>query len=360
MSGPQRGAALRFASAAPAAADDDVTEAPTSAADGLVRPGKKMQQTDKIADFTMSTPASPGTQEPKKDVVPRVAMQPKTGKIVKFDSAFHRYTVGGERQKSVTQLLKGKLKRDGEDVTAVTHPFNTEEISRKIAEMQGKSQQEVLAEWKAVATFGTNFHDYIHTALTGERMPNAPGWTEEEKNGAREKAYQSAFHEYHDVLTEYGYKMVEGGSEMIVASSKYSVAGTIDCLMHCAEGNEIEKRPHYLLVDWKTNTKPFRHQKPYRTEPQVLNWPFEDLPATKLSEYALQTNCYRHILLNDGYVPEDAVVLCCVAHFFQVSNGDVDLDAIAVDTLDTERVETLFQAAAPPEKILRKKRVPLS
>ena len=277
----------------------------------------------------------------------RRAEHPRSGKMVQFDQRYHAYSVGGKPLKSVTALLRTPLERDGVMGTPVTNPFDLEGVAAKVANVRSMTVGEVKAEWKGIADYGTKMHNYICDFLTNEADTGSLAWSEEELQGDREKKYQEAFREYYALLQKFGYQLAPCGSEMIVASPMYNLAGTIDCLMWCPEGNAAEKRPHYLIVDWKTNSKAMRSQTPFPGEPQTLNWPFESLPAVKLSDYTLQTNAYKRILETEGYVPSNAVVRMAIAQFIQnPATGEVDVDGIAIKDLGAE-VDKLFEAAQP-------------
>eukprot|EP01059_Diplonema_ambulator_P019708 TRINITY_DN33348_c0_g1_i1.p1 TRINITY_DN33348_c0_g1~~TRINITY_DN33348_c0_g1_i1.p1 ORF type:complete len:336 (+),score=88.91 TRINITY_DN33348_c0_g1_i1:42-1049(+) len=276
----------------------------------------------------------------KKNLV-RVAQHP-SGRIVKFDASVHSYLLGRERLGSITSVMKSRLMRDGEEVGPVTHPFDVEGIALKVATAQGRTVEDVKQEWADIATFGTKFHAYICEELTGETTPGSQEWSSEEKEAPLEQAYMKAFEEYITLLKDFGYELHPNGSEMIVFSPKYQLAGTIDCLMVCREGNDAEPSPHYLLLDWKTNKSKLRGQTPFPGSPQTLNWPCEDLPAVRLSEYQLQTNCYRHILQTEGYLDPSMPVLMAIVQFYQNESGEIDVDGVKVEHMDS--IGTLFSA----------------
>ncbi|KAJ9468406.1 hypothetical protein DIPPA_33114 [Diplonema papillatum] len=281
-------------------------------------------------------------------VTSRLAQHP-SGSIIEFDTATHQYLLLPKKTKlrSVTALLRAPLHKDGEKGPPVTHPFDLEGIAAKVAEREGKTPEAVKKDWRDIAEFGTKFHDYISEKLLKKKLPGAVHWTAEEVAGAKEVAYQKAFDEYWAILQDYGYELNPCGSEMIVASPKCGIAGTIDCLLKCPAGNSLEPKPHMLLVDWKTNKAALRGQTVFPGNPTHLNWPFEKLPAVKLSDYSLQLNAYRRILETERYVKRGTKIKMAIAQFIQQPTGEVEVDGIQVEPLDNKRLDALFAAAAP-------------
>eukprot|EP01060_Flectonema_neradi_P030070 TRINITY_DN429_c0_g1_i3.p1 TRINITY_DN429_c0_g1~~TRINITY_DN429_c0_g1_i3.p1 ORF type:complete len:385 (+),score=56.46 TRINITY_DN429_c0_g1_i3:73-1155(+) len=299
----------------------------------------------------------------KTTVTKRLAPHP-AGCSIEFNPTVHRYIVKGRKGhnlKSVTGLLRSPLTNEkGEVLSPVTHPFDLEGVALRIAERDGKTVDEVKQEWEDIATFGSQLHHFIYNNLTGEKLPNDVYWTDEELEAPRPKAYQEAYLEYMELLNSFGYSLYPNGSEMIVASLKYNLAGTIDCLLQCPEGNKIDPNPHLLLVDWKTNKSKLRGGRPFPGAPQSLNWPFTCLPAVKSSEYSLQTNCYRRILEVEGYIREPLPIKMAIAQFIQQASGKVIVDGIAVPKLKDSQIDQLFEAANPKKAKEARERLPFS
>ena len=295
--------------------------------------------------------------------VRRIAPHP-TGVSIEFNTNAHRYTVKGatgHNLRSVTGLLRAPLTTDEGDVLPpVTHPFDMEGIALRVAEREGKTVDEVKKEWENIAIFGSKLHHFIYHDLTGEKLPNDVYFTDEELVETRPVAYQNAYFEYKKLLSSFGYSLYPGGSEMIVASLKHNLAGTIDCLMQCPEGNQIDPKPHLLLIDWKTNKQKLRGGRVFPGNPETLNWPFQNLPAIKTSEYALQTNCYRRILEIEGYLRKPMPIKMAIAQFIQLPKGKVEVDGISISELESSRISDLFTSSNTQKTKEARKKLPFS
>eukprot|EP00755_Sulcionema_specki_P016132 Sspe_Gene.61217::Locus_33914_Transcript_1_1_Confidence_1.000_Length_1154::g.61217::m.61217 len=306
------------------------------AASTALRPGPK--STKSRLQHTTANQAS--------DEGDRVVRHPSSGDLLRFDSERHSYLLlsNGRALTSVTSLLHRPLVYKKEDKGSVVPHFDVEMVAASVAAAQNRTVEDVKEEWRELAVFGSKFHSFVYKEITGKVLPGSEQFTAEEASQTREQKFMAAFREYHKQLQQHGYQAANGGAEMIVFSPKLGVAGTIDCVMECKKGNEFDPKPHIMILDWKTNRAHIRKGRVYG-EPTTFGWPFENLQNLKLSEYALQLNVYRHLLVNEGYVKRGNVKMALV-HFQQGENGDVVPDGISIPEIPADRIELLLSAKA--------------
>lgn len=204
-----------------------------------------------------------------------------------FDPEKHRYTVDGEYYPSVTGLCK-KYKP----------PFDQDAISKRVAEREGKTQAQVLAEWKAkgkkATDLGTEVHELIEAYWRGQ-TPLADGTmvvSEEAKKrfaaflAFRQKKLPNLF-------------VIE--PELKIFSRRYKAAGTIDWF-------GLNRRDGGLYIfDWKTNGK-------FRTDTEMsfgkLLGPFSEYDDNELNNYSIQLSYYRLFLKEEaGIVTKGAALV---------------------------------------------------
>lgn len=203
----------------------------------------------------------------------------------KFSPDKHRYTVDGVYYPSVTGVVK-KYKK----------PFDREGISNRVAKREGKTQEEVLAEWskkgKKATDLGTEVHELIEAYWRGQH-PMIEGHVYSDEAKKRFSAFLAFRQEKLPNI-----EPVE--PELKVFSRKYKVAGTIDLLA-------FNKRDgHLYIFDWKTN-------KEFRTDTgkawdQLLP-PFEDLDENELNNYSIQLSMYKVILKEEAGIDVAGIAL---------------------------------------------------
>jgi hypothetical protein len=184
---------------------------------------------------------------------------------IRFDATEHRYFLGDVELGSVSRVLD-RLKK----------PFDAPTHAARVAAREGKTTEQVLAEWEAKrdasAVRGSMVHGYIAARLRGDdsvpfdRLPEMAAW-------------DGWWREHQETLRPIGV-------EWIVGDLALGVAGTLDALFYSVAAHA------YILVDWKTNG----------TFNTVNRWgrkllpPFERLDDCELVCYSLQVNLYQLIL----------------------------------------------------------------
>lgn len=159
--------------------------------------------------------------------------------------------------------------------------FNGRQIAECKARRDGRTPEEVQAEWEAAAAMGTRVHANQEHLMRGE-YPSEPPLD------AREKAIMSAGWEAFHAILEAGWRPM--AAELMVFSPVYLLCGTVDAI--------FRRQREVLIVDWKTNK--VLHAKGHLGE--LMLPPVAHLQNCCMSKYGLQLSLYRRILLHEGYI----------------------------------------------------------
>ena len=204
----------------------------------------------------------------------RSQILPNGGKLL-FDGPAHVYTIEGVGKcQSVTTILNQIF------------PFDTEGISKKVAEKAKMQQSEVLAQWTSRATLGTNVHAFIEQKILKQALPPRV-----ELEGSESLFYPAADKASSLVLESYEPLAVE----LMIASPRYKLAGTIDFL------GKNRKTGAILIGDWKTTGSMPTSFRLSSTFNKPAEPPLSHLVNDKMCRYALQTLIYGHLLKTEGY-----------------------------------------------------------
>ena len=204
-------------------------------------------------------------------------------KHINFNPAKHYYYSNFGDYVSVTTLIH-----------KYTQYFDADAISKKVADKQGVSQDEIRALWDIKRDYacvkGTELHLYIETFLLYGRKIQTYTHIDYEIE---------QFHMFWDKNKD-KYEVVH--TELIVGTDDLKIAGMLDCLVrHKATGK-------YFIFDWKTNSE-------IKTENkwQKLKSPLDKFDDCNMIHYNLQTSIYKTIL--EMEIPEIEVRGSCLIHF---------------------------------------------
>ena len=197
-----------------------------------------------------------------------------------YDDASHVYKVNGKIVPSITKLK-----------AALSEPFDGPAIAAKLAGKSGKSAEQILEEWKAVADAGTLTHELLETILMNGVIQRP---TDHSK-------YSAIAHERYLQIRQRGIVammlnkfrelgLVPVACELRVWTDK--VSGTIDLLAYDPSWHK------YHVVDWKLNSKPF-HDLPTQWD-KPLKAPFEAWTNSHLDQYGIQLESYASIIESIG------------------------------------------------------------
>lgn len=206
---------------------------------------------------------------------------------IRFDAEAHRYFIGDQELASVTKTIKRLQK-----------PFDKEGIAARTAAREGKSIQQVLAEWEAKAekgrALGTLVHSHIQRILLGIPDEQSSFDTFLSLNTLAPEI--NAFnHLWSELSPKVIYDLTD--IEFVVGDADLGLAGTVDSMFYSKETGQ-----HHLW-DWKTGK--FETSNRW----QKLFPPFDYLEDCQLNVYSLQVSLYRLIIesntdldLGDSYL----------------------------------------------------------
>lgn len=200
-------------------------------------------------------------------------------KRVVFNTEDHSYFLGKKRLTSVTTFLS-KFKNE----------FNSDFYSKKSAEKEGVSQQEILDRWKAKAvkstTIGTAIHKIFedYTLNNYAKVGDSFAFEIDNLNAdyildfeAKKKVSFRLLNDFFETK-----RIIPMQSEVIVYNEK--LAGQIDLLAK-------DKSDNYYILDFKTNEKLETNNfgKYYKGD---LNF----LEESTMHTYCLQLSIYKNLM----------------------------------------------------------------
>jgi hypothetical protein len=186
---------------------------------------------------------------------------------IKFYEDGHRYIDEdtGEQLESVTRLIHN-----------YQQPFDSDKHSSRVAKRQGKTQEEVLMEWKNKADAACEFGTGIHNIL--ERIFLAPGRMIIPQNEEEERIIQA-----YNRTKQLEFLTGELYPEQIVYNKKFKLAGQSD-LIHIVPNDQFD------VGDHKTNEN-FRYFSSFN---QYLKYPLNHLSDCEFNLYSLQLSTYAY------------------------------------------------------------------
>lgn len=204
------------------------------------------------------------------------SLKNRYGVEIRLEKVEHRYfDQHGNEYDSVSRLLN----RYGS--------FDTDAISKRVADRKGVSQEEILKEWDkkrdSASDYGTLFHDaqeeYFHTGMVPEKA----------------KHLKPLIEMVEKILFAYKTQLLE----KTIASFKYGVAGTIDRLCYRQSfGKGFMGAPVLDLFDYKTNqAKGIQFKNDYGS---YMKEPFDYLEDCNFVKYSMQLSVYAK-MLEDEY-----------------------------------------------------------
>ena len=209
--------------------------------------------------------------------------------LITLDPRSHVYSCNGNRLESVSSLVK-----------RVTPQFDADYHAARIAAKQGKTKDQVLAEWAEKRDTGLDTGRKLHWFV--ERVVGGSDGQAELSQILEAKAFDALdkCKSWLDWWRNTGSKSLEVlACEKIVGDPELGFAGTPDLLANSKKTSQAH------LLDWKQN-------KAFRTENQYgerLLPPFGDLWNCELATYSLQVELYALALERGGQPCGDGWVL---------------------------------------------------
>ena len=223
-------------------------------------------------------------------------MVPKGGPItladlpeVKFDEEAHKYAVNGVPMRiSVTGLL-GKIEKPFDEIYWSMRKSDQDQdraaalraqwrAKNEQAKLKGTLAHAALEQWARQNLNGGAF-DNKELAKQRDRLAEKPYFIEAARAADRTIKGGLALLEE---LSEEGYTLEGGGTEIRMTWPELFVAGTADLI--------LRRNGKWVVADWKTNED--LDKRAYGN----FQAPFDTLPASKVNGYALQMSIYRVIL----------------------------------------------------------------
>lgn len=220
-----------------------------------------------------------------------------------FDEESHSYHYGWERCEGATSWIAQNFQ----------YPFDEDFYSKKVAAREGKTQEEVLAEWKDKADtskhLGHTVHSFIENWLQNPDHPIPSGFPKATVMCMRFATWYAA------KMKPKRLNLVE--EIQLNLCPEIPLAGT-------ADDPFWSKRLKGVVVnDWKTNEK-FTTDQDYSYN--MLKYPFHEYKDNKLNFYSIQISLYRLMLEYHGiptvggtitHIPHDGDPVIYAAHDFR-------------------------------------------
>lgn len=188
-----------------------------------------------------------------------------------FDEKEHIYRYDGKIIYGTTSFLERFVK-----------PFDADYWSKKKADEEGITQEEMLARWDAKRDRSCDLGHSVHSYIEHFYEKGLTDLTDD--NEANERIVK-----FHAIYESKLKPLQNIGSEIRIFSKKWGIAGTLDQL-YLYEGAVI-------VGDWKTNQK-------IKTDKDFcfgkLLPPFQGYKENELNKYSLQISLYRLILEEAG------------------------------------------------------------
>lgn len=226
----------------------------------------------------------------------RDMLNEKFGNIV-FDEEPHKYYIDGKEYTPVSTII-----------SQYENPFDEDRASKSTAMKSGKTQEEVLREWKwknkCSVIMGTRAHSFgeAYTNLVcghPELIPeqNLPQYLKNENWLVPTFTQEFAIKDFYDNLIG---SLVPIGAEFKLSTQYIKgakpICGTADLLFYYNAENEAHSG--FTVLDWKSNvalTKDF-----VRNNSIMMRPPFDNYFDEALSHYYLQFNLYQRMMESVG------------------------------------------------------------
>lgn len=178
---------------------------------------------------------------------------------LRFNEKQHRYSVNGQFMPSVSKLIKN-----------VVEPFDAKNVSKYSAIKQGKTQEEVLAEWDEIRNESTErghrVHDFAERYMWNRQLKPRCG---------QERAVVKFWND----LPKH---IIPVFAELKMYHKEFRYAGTADVILFNTHTGT------FIIADYKTNKDLFKNYK----EKKML-YPFNDLLDMPYNKYQLQFSYYQ-------------------------------------------------------------------
>lgn len=215
---------------------------------------------------------------------------------ITFIEEGHKYFIGTEEYTPVSNIIENFVR-----------PFDKHTISERYAEKNGRTQEDVLREWKyknvKSVTQGTKYHEFgeamtwikcgypelIPTNIRRQYIPEE-GWLI--PFAPKEESILKFYSELPPSIIPVGAEFRMSSKYIPEINTKF--CGTTDLLFYYNSPDN----PGFIIGDWKTNeelTKDYQRSKGITMYP-----PFDNLIDEPLGHYTLQFSMYQLMLESIG------------------------------------------------------------
>lgn len=204
---------------------------------------------------------------------------------IEYDPISHSYFYQGRRLQGATDFVKGFYK-----------PFDAMSIAPACAKAWDCDEAEIKDIWAKNSDVSSTLGTLIHQVLENYDFHGETG----AKIAEKKKLDDNYVMPKHPILQQIVKGFIEvnkttgqGHPEVIITDIEAGYCGRADKVLVTGEKT-------CRIQDYKVNIDSDKEDKSC----QIIKEPFKDLPATKLSKYALQLNLYRQMLEKSGWKVE--------------------------------------------------------
>lgn len=210
-------------------------------------------------------------------------------RTIEFNEDPHEYHIDGIPLKSATTFIKGFFP-----------VFDSDLVAEKYALKNNLQKEEVLKGWKETSDKsiirGNYAHKYLEKKFLGESTEDL-----------KDREFNEKLNDLYEKLKP---RFDEFELEKIIFSEKRNICGSVDFL------GKSSKTGEYILLDWKTNKK-IEKENPYG---KFGFGPCRKIPDNNYHHYSLQLSFYKHILIEEGYIPREASIKMFIVHIPESSD----------------------------------------
>jgi len=222
----------------------------------------------------------------KQETVDKLLSSPHL-RHIQFDKAKHEYWYCAER------VFHKKNAKKFNGITSLISKYGNvfdPKVAKFVAYRDGKTEEEVLAEWKQKNTDSIDYGTFIHDSAD-----------EMIKTGVINPACETELTNISLLLTTYGLEPLVG--EYLITFDEIERASSIDLICWSYVENKL------VVVDYKTPEKGIKFEA-YKN--QKLLYPINHLEDCSYNTYSIQTTFYVDRLRKLGFDVDDTAYLLYV------------------------------------------------
>lgn len=186
-----------------------------------------------------------------------------------FNEKYHSYSFEGNKLQSVTKFI-----------SQFHLPFDSESVSKKVAEKTGREQSLILEEWKEKneksIKIGHGLHNWVENFFN-KQYQDLPTDLEIVKR----------INNFNLAWVKFLHKLTPVAFEKRIFHKDWGLAGTMDALFSYGDKT--------IILDYKSNGEFRDDEHPKGTYNKLLT-PFEDLWQNHFNDYSIQVSLYSLIL----------------------------------------------------------------